>query len=89
MQDGIAVEAGGGGAGVDGQDAQAAARRQGGAGRPADDAVFLIGLRDAQAGDQVPGLVADEPVAELLQGRPVSRERAIQPASMIRALPSL
>ena len=66
MQDGIAIEAGGGGAGVDGQDAQAAARRQGGAGRPADDAVFLIGLRDAQTGDQVPGLVADEPVAEFL-----------------------
>lgn len=60
-QDGITVEAGGGGAGVDGQDAQPAARRQGRAGRPADDAVLLIGLRDAQAGDQVPGFVADEP----------------------------
>mgnify|MGYP007106267646 FL=1 len=64
-QDGITVEAGGGGAGVDGQDAQPAARRQSRAGRPADDAVLLIGLRDTQAGDQVPGFVADEPVAEL------------------------
>ena len=64
LQEDVAVEAGRGGAGMDGQDAQAGACGQGGAGRPADDAVLLVGLRDAQTGDQLPRLVADEPVAE-------------------------
>ena len=54
LQEDVAVEAGRGGAGMDGQDAQAGACGQGGAGRPADDAVLLVGLRDAQTGISCP-----------------------------------